>query len=596
MVNNETLRLTSIKKAEYLCTPLLLRVGLISGTKLPALVPVPWETSLVIEYVNNFKKEAANLLENLVLQVLLLSTKTKIYLFDSSLDKEFSTLEKVSLKTKSIFVELFNDKRTQMRCLESLHKLARSRKTLLSQSDCIDWSDFLFKNKSSESFIICCIPDIECQITDNTYSLIMELLEHGSRVGIIFWMLSSKNKCIDFLSNSDQEKYIRNLKITKLLTWNIFSKPVHNKIILSFSTNAKQKNTISIFNELGVTQELINNKDLTVAVNNLEKRVMKLEENMQKDFLDVYIGDHQNRPFHFRMGSFSNTYHALISGQVRQGKSTLINRMLLSACEKYTPDEMLFFIFDYKGGLDYELFESVPHIPLIHSDVENYKMLLDILDVFQDENIRRSKIIKGNGRNIDEYNSIAKDNKEMEYLPRWILIVDEVQAFFDPKKNGIPEITAKEIEIKFAQTIVGLSRTAASQGLHFILATQTFRGVSMDAGAKGQFGLRISFKLGNEQDCRAIFGESNNAPLTLERYHGVYNDQNGDSTHNKIFNVNKLEDSELKTRLLKIRLMYPLKNKFFARFEEFKSNDSESVNSSKSPRDQNQRTRPWLNK
>ena len=54
--------------------------------------------------------------------------------------------------------------------------------------------------------------------------------------------------------------------------------------------------------------------------------------------------------------------HGLIAGTTGSGKSETLQTYILSLAVNYSPDDVGFFIIDYKGGGMANLFEGLPHM------------------------------------------------------------------------------------------------------------------------------------------------------------------------------------------------------------------------------------------
>ena len=53
--------------------------------------------------------------------------------------------------------------------------------------------------------------------------------------------------------------------------------------------------------------------------------------------------------------------HGLVAGTTGSGKSETLQTYLLSLAVEYSPDDISFFVIDYKGGGMANLFEGLPH-------------------------------------------------------------------------------------------------------------------------------------------------------------------------------------------------------------------------------------------
>ena len=149
-------------------------------------------------------------------------------------------------------------------------------------------------------------------------------------------------------------------------------------------------------------------------------------------------------------------------GQSGSGKSSFFHSLVLNGCTKYSPCDLQFWLLDFKnGGASSKYSKSgIPHIKII---AENNK-IDDALCLFQmvlEEMERRNKLFNKNFTdNIIEYNAKAKACG-MEYLPRIIIAIDEVQEIFR-------EDNASEIQ----KLISSISTRMRSSGMHFVMVAQ----------------------------------------------------------------------------------------------------------------------------
>jgi hypothetical protein len=103
-----------------------------------------------------------------------------------------------------------------------------------------------------------------------------------------------------------------------------------------------------------------------------------------------------------------------------------------------------------------------------------------------------------------------------EKLPRILIIIDEAQKLFVNYQVG-GKVNALLSEIV---------RQGRAFGLHFLLSSQTFKGVDIENDVKNEMPLRIAFKL-HPNNCSEIMDYGNDAPAYLKLYEIIYNSENG---------------------------------------------------------------------
>ncbi len=146
----------------------------------------------------------------------------------------------------------------------------------------------------------------------------------------------------------------------------------------------------------------------------------------------------------------------LVVGGPGSGKSTLIDSLVINGSMAYSPDDLIFYLLDFKDGVTasfYDGDDAIPHVRMIaaQSKEEDSDIILSGLIA---EKERRNELFKACGTaDIAGYNS--KSDRKM---PRIIVIVDECQNLF------ASDILASKCE--------KLAREGRSSGIHLVLASQ----------------------------------------------------------------------------------------------------------------------------
>ena len=153
----------------------------------------------------------------------------------------------------------------------------------------------------------------------------------------------------------------------------------------------------------------------------------------------------------------------MVIGQSGSGKSSFFHSIVLNGCLKYSPKDLQFWLLDFKyGGASSKYSNSgLPHIRII---AENNK-IDDALCLFQmifEEMDRRNKAFNNNFvDNILDYNRIANQSEGMEYFPRIIIAIDEVQEIFREDNASVIQKLVSSISVRMR-----------SAGMHFIMVAQ----------------------------------------------------------------------------------------------------------------------------
>lgn len=150
-------------------------------------------------------------------------------------------------------------------------------------------------------------------------------------------------------------------------------------------------------------------------------------------------------------------------GQSGSGKSSFFHSVVLNGCLKYSPKELQFWLLDFKfGGASSKYSKSgLPHIRII---AENNKIddALCLFQMISEEMDRRSRAFNEYFvDNIIDYNRIAAKTDTLEYFPRVIIAIDEVQEIFREENASVLQ-----------KLISSISTRMRSAGLHFVMVAQ----------------------------------------------------------------------------------------------------------------------------
>lgn len=262
-----------------------------------------------------------------------------------------------------------------------------------------------------------------------------------------------------------------------------------------------------------------------------------------RDGIDIPLGRAgATRLQHLRLGQ-GTSQHVLIAGRTGSGKSTLLHIMITNAALCYSPDELEFYLIDFKKGVEFKTYAShqLPHarVIAIESDREFGLSALRKLDEVMKE---RGDIFRDVGvQDIAGWRNKHPDQK----MPRIILMIDEFQEFFVEDDRIAQDATL---------LLDRLVRQGRAFGIHILLGSQTLGGAySLARTTLSQMGVRIALQC-SESDAHLILSEENTAARLLTRPgEAIYNDANGMMEGNSPFQIAWLEDSERETQLDRIQ-------------------------------------------
>ncbi|MBS0206208.1 MAG: cell division protein FtsK [Planctomycetes bacterium] len=271
-----------------------------------------------------------------------------------------------------------------------------------------------------------------------------------------------------------------------------------------------------------------------------------------KTGLDIPIGRAgATKLQNLRLGK-GTSQHVLIAGKTGSGKSSLLHALITNAALHYSPDEVEFYLIDFKKGVEFKTYAThrLPHarVIAIESDREFGVSVLQRLDTVLKD---RGELFRRVGvQDLAGFREACPDQP----LPRVLLVIDEFQEFF---------IEDDSLSQSAALLFDRLIRQGRAFGIHVLLGSQTLAGAySLARSTLGQIAVRIALQC-SDTDAHLILSEDNTAARLLSRPgEAIYNDANGLVEGNHPFQVVWLDDARRETYL---GWMHPWADEFHAR-------------------------------
>lgn len=192
--------------------------------------------------------------------------------------------------------------------------------------------------------------------------------------------------------------------------------------------------------------------------------------------------------------------HGLVAGTTGSGKSEALQAYILSLAVNFHPHDVGFLLIDYKGGGMAKLFEKLPHLLGMITNLDGSESMRALASI-KNELARRQRIFNENGvNNINNYTKKFKAGEAQEPLPHLFLISDE----FAELKKEQPE---------FMKELVSTARIGRSLGVHLILATQKPSGV-VDDQIWSNSKFKLALKVANESDSNEVLKTPDAARIT----------------------------------------------------------------------------------
>lgn len=192
--------------------------------------------------------------------------------------------------------------------------------------------------------------------------------------------------------------------------------------------------------------------------------------------------------------------HGLIAGTTGSGKSETLQTYILSLALNFSPDDVGFFIIDYKGGGMANLFNGLPHMIGQISNLSGNQVKRAMVSI-KSENKRRQRIFNEHGvNNINLYTRLYKNNEATLPVPHMFIIIDE----FAELKREEPD---------FMRELISVAQVGRSLGVHLILATQKPSG-TVDDNIWSNSKFRLCLRVQDRQDSNDMLHRPDAAYIT----------------------------------------------------------------------------------
>ncbi|MBM4466917.1 MAG: cell division protein FtsK, partial [Chloroflexi bacterium] len=225
--------------------------------------------------------------------------------------------------------------------------------------------------------------------------------------------------------------------------------------------------------------------------------------------------------------------HALVAGKTGAGKSTLLHTLIATLTLAYSPDELEFYLVDFKKGVEFKTYaiHELPHARVVAIESER-EFGLSVLQGLDAELKRRGDLFRAAG--VDHIADYRR--KTGQQMPRILLLVDEFQEFFTEDDA---------IASQSSQILDRLVRQGRAFGIHVLLGSQTLAGAyTLARSTIDQMAVRIALQC-SEADSRLILADDNPAARLLSRPgEAIYNAANGLVEGNNLFQVAWLPDDK----------------------------------------------------
>jgi S-DNA-T family DNA segregation ATPase FtsK/SpoIIIE len=251
-----------------------------------------------------------------------------------------------------------------------------------------------------------------------------------------------------------------------------------------------------------------------------------------------------------RLGK-GTSQHLLVCGKTGSGKSTFLHALITNAALIYGPDEVEFYLIDFKKGVEFKTYAThrLPHARVIAIESER-EFGLSVLERLDNELRRRGDLFRAAGvQDLPDFrkhvaeslrDSKSAVSEKLPYvgpMPRVLLVVDEFQELFVEDDK-----LAQDANLLLDRLV----RQGRAFGIHVLLGSQTLSGAfSLARSTMGQMAVRVALQC-SETDANLILSDERNMAARFLNRPGeaIYNDQNGLLAGNHPFQVVWLPESQ----------------------------------------------------
>lgn len=340
---------------------------------------------------------------------------------------------------------------------------------------------------------------------DDIAKRVLKIIQNGNKAGI-FTIIINNKKCQPGVGYKKEEcdQFIENVKKHSLFidkTSKIFRLDMNTENYLKPKENIYVPALNKIVDMLKDSAE--SRRQKVVPLKQMFQETDKLAASKKgipssAEVLDIPIGARGGEIQNLLLKTTGDgSAHAVLIGGTGSGKSNLLHTIIMSACYKYSPDELNLYLVDFKGGVEFKFYEAnkvranqMPHIKLtgLTSDLEDGVAILS--NLHKELRRREDEFRKCRVEDIVQYRNLGKK------IPRLFVIIDEIQELFEQDDR----LGQKAIDI-----LREIFKKGRAFGINILWASQNIPKVpGLKDKVLSQIGNRISLRLNEPDDALDI--------------------------------------------------------------------------------------------
>lgn len=207
--------------------------------------------------------------------------------------------------------------------------------------------------------------------------------------------------------------------------------------------------------------------------------------------------------------------HTLIGGTTGSGKSELLQSIVCSLIQGYSPEEVSLFLVDYKGGSTFRRFaeseeKRVAHVVGFVADTDGPNVARAVKWLQAELRYRQGVFASAdNAKEYEEYRSAQRIDPNLPLIARLVVIFDEFATLVasDAQSQGGSALNA----------VIDIAQRGRSYGVHLILATQSPRSDVVVPKVRSNVRAQIALATLSKEDSATIIGSGEAAGIPRSR-------------------------------------------------------------------------------